>query len=547
MRLSRAAALALALAPLLFTGKALLTGGVYAPIDILYDAIPFGAHRLELEVPPDRTPLLSDVVYQQIPWRAAVRRAYSEGRLPLWNPSVLAGEPLLAVQQAAPLHPGTWIGMLLPLPQAWSFDMSLRLLLALVCAFLFLRELGCGEPAALLGALGWAFSNWMVFYLGVPVMPAAAPFPLLLLGLRRIARAPDRAGAAITVTALLLSVSAGHPETLFHSCAAGGSLLSLRPGPPGRGAPGPFDPDGACGGGPRVGSLGSRAAAAPGGAGAVGRAVEPGPLVRAADAVRAARSRAFSGWRLTRCRTPWACPDAAVSRTDSSSPAAYAGALLLPLAVAGLFSRQRSRWFFLAAALAGLAIWTKTVLADALAKLPLFDIAFNERLLLVTVFSLCAWRRSGRIASLAARAGSPTPSPRSGRWRCSPSSSRAFGAGWGSSACPRRIRATVSCCRSFRWRPGSCSCCIPMLRRRPAVLVTGLVLIFAASRVLEEAGTYPTLPARAFYPRLPILERIPRGAPERVVGDRAGSSFPMPRRSTGSKTCAATRPSASTV
>jgi hypothetical protein len=60
--------------------------------------------------------------------------------------------------------------------------------------------------------------------------------------------------------------------------------------------------------------------------------------------------------------------------------------------------------------------------------------------------------------------------------------------------------------------------CIPILRRRPAVLVTGLVLIFAASRALEEAGTYPTLPARAFYPRLPILERIPRGAPERVVG-----------------------------
>ena len=400
LRLSRAAALALALAPLLFTGKALLTGGVYAPIDILYNANPFGAHRLELEVLPDRTPLLSDVVYQQIPWRAAVRRAYSEGRLPLWNPSVLAGEPLLAVQQAAPLHPGTWIGMLLPLPQAWSFDMSLRFLLALVCAFLFLRELGCAEPAALLGALGWAFSNWMVFYLGVPVMPAAAPFPLLLLGLRRIARAPDRAGAVITMTALLLSVSAGHPETLFHSCAAGGLyfLFALAR----RGA------------GHRARSILTAFAV---GALALGLSAvvllplretlaQSGELwnrvhwyAHQTRSVPPARSLL----RLAPHAMPYAVGVSGQGRMEEGflEPGAYAGALLLPLAVTGLFSRQRSRWFFLAAALAGLAIWTKTVLADALAKLPLFDIAFNERLLLVTVFSLCA------LAAF--RRGSPLP------------------------------------------------------------------------------------------------------------------------------------------
>ena len=75
----------------------------------------------------------------------------------------------------------------------------------------------------------------MVFYLGVPVMPAAAPLPLLLLGLRRIAREPGVGGAAITVAAALLIAAAGHPETLFHASAGAGlyflcELAGARPG-----------------------------------------------------------------------------------------------------------------------------------------------------------------------------------------------------------------------------------------------------------------------------------------------------------------------------
>jgi len=508
--------LILAAAPLLFTGKALLTGGVYAPIDILYDANPFGAHRLELDVPPDRTPLLADVVYQQIPWRAAVRRAYSEGRFPLWNPSVLAGEPLLALQQAAPLHPGTWIGMLLPLPQAWSFDMSLRFLLALVSAFLFLRELGCGELAALLGALGWAFSNWMVFYLGVPVMPAAAPFPFLLLGLRRIARVPDRAGAAITVAALLLSVSAGHPETLFHSCAAASLyfLFALAHR----------------GGGHRVRSILTALAA-----GVLALGLSAVVLLPLREALAQsgelwnrvhwyARQRRSvppeqSLLRLAPHAMPYAVGVSGRGRLESGflEPAAYAGALLLPLSAVGLSSRQRSRWFFLVAALAGLAIWTKTVLADALAKLPLFDIAFNERLLLVTVFSLCALaafgadrlaRGEGRLAYAVATVATMA---------LLANLFLRFRGHMGELDMPQEYSRHLFLLQIAPLAAGLVAVLIPILRRHPAVLATGLVLVFAASRVLEEAGAYPTVPARAFYPRLPILEGIPRGAPERMV------------------------------
>ena len=81
-------------------------------------------------------------------------------------------------------------------------------------------------------------------------------------------------------------------------------------------------------------------------------------------------------------------------------PSAYAGALLFPFAVTGVFARIRCRWFFLPTGLFGLAVWAKTVVADALAKLPLFDIALNERLILWTLVSLCVLAALGanRIA-----------------------------------------------------------------------------------------------------------------------------------------------------
>jgi hypothetical protein len=43
------------------------------------------------------------------------------------------------------------------------------------------------------------------------------------------------------------------------------------------------------------------------------------------------------------------------------------------------------------------------------------------------------------------------------------------------------------------------------------------VVLFAGAAALEARGVYPTFPERAFYPKLPILEKIPRGEPWRTA------------------------------
>lgn len=520
--ISRRLALVLALLPLLFTGPALLTGRVYAPIDILYDSLPFNAHRESLGIPPDRSPTLGDVVYQVLPWRAAVRRAYAERRLPLWDPSVLAGEPLLAIQQAAPLHPGTWLGLLLPFPQAWTFDMTLRILLALLFGFLFLRESGCGEAAALLGGLGWAFADWMVFHLGMPQNPVAAPFPLLLLGLRRLARAPDRANVGIALVALVLSATGGHPETLLFVATGGGAYFLFELVGHGRGHRGH-----------------SVLAAASAGVLALGLcAILLLPLRETLVSSGEYWNRV--NWYAHRPRSvpasqvvhrllpqvlPYAVGVAGRGRVEPGfvEPFSYSGALLLPLAAVGILGRRRERGFFVVLALAALAVCTKTPAADALAKLPLFDIALNERLVFLMVFSVCTlaafgadrlFRGEGRMAFAVASVAVLSLLTILFIRARPVMAALEMSAGYARERFLFQVLPLAVGLVLLAWP-----------RSRPRGLPLALVATFALTRAAEEGDRYPTLPARTFYPPLAILEKIPRALPFRMTAVR-GEFFP---------------------
>ena len=211
----------LALLPLAFTGKAFLRGDLYGPSDLYYGHDPWRRVATENGIDGVANPILSDLAFANIPWRAAVREALVNGRLPLWNRFVLAGNPLLATGQASVFHPTTWLGIFLPLPQSWTFSCAFTLFLALLCAHLFFRELCSSDLAALVGAVGWGFSTYVLFWDGWAVGPSIASIPLLFLGLRRLARVPGGGGGGIATAALTLSFHGGHPETFFHCLAAG--------------------------------------------------------------------------------------------------------------------------------------------------------------------------------------------------------------------------------------------------------------------------------------------------------------------------------------
>src|SRR5213083_1069545 len=83
--ITRRDALILFLLPMVFTGRALLTGGVYAPVDLPYITEPLRDMRGPLGVPRPHNGILSDLYAQMIPWRKAVQFALAHHQWPVWN------------------------------------------------------------------------------------------------------------------------------------------------------------------------------------------------------------------------------------------------------------------------------------------------------------------------------------------------------------------------------------------------------------------------------------------------------------------------------
>jgi len=102
------------------TGDRVLVGG-----DVLYDYPPWHGSP---QAHPATNWLTADVVRQFVPWLGLERQALFSGHLPLWNPTMLGGKPLLANYQSAFFSPFTWIGLLTGGAHGYSFAMLARLL-----------------------------------------------------------------------------------------------------------------------------------------------------------------------------------------------------------------------------------------------------------------------------------------------------------------------------------------------------------------------------------------------------------------------------------
>ncbi len=519
---SRAAGLLIALLPLVFTGRAVLTGQLYGPADLYFAGDPWKRLAEAPTVGAPRNPILSDLAFANLPWRAAVREAVANGRAPLWNRYVLGGTPLLGAAQAGVFHPSTALGLWLPLALSWTFSCTFTLFLALLSAFVFFRDHDLGEPAALVGAAAWGFSTYLLFWNGWSVGPSTAAFPLLVLGLRRLAREPGRGGLALTVAALCLSLFGGHPESFFHSSAAGAAYflweLAGRPRTAAR----------AIGGAVGAGLLALLLC---------GPQLFPLLEVLPHTAEYRARQRSLesgaarqsvalreSAARLLPDVLPFAHGIYGRSRVEdrddgSGMPLGYAGAVLFPLAALsfGAARPRRGRMMFLAFYLAGLAYGASAPgVMDLTSRVPGFALALNYRLVFLAGFGL---------AGLAALGTEALAEPGAGR-RLAIASAAAAVLLAGLVAVARPVFASRGLEPAFV-RGESLAEILPLAllalaaaasRRRPAAVANAALALLVVQRFLEMRGVYPTLPASALAPSLPTLGALPLGSePARIV------------------------------
>lgn len=184
---------------------------VAAPMEYLLPFAPW--HRYFPDVTSPFTG--GDLLTQQLPWHQWAQDEFAAGRFPLWASSPFGGMPLFAGMQPGVLFPLHLLWMLMPIGAGLGVIMALKMWLAGVGMWVFLRAFKLHPMAACIGALSFMFSTSMVNWLTwgnsnlILLLPwlAWAVYAWWVEGSR---------GALVALAVLVgLAILAGHPETLF--------------------------------------------------------------------------------------------------------------------------------------------------------------------------------------------------------------------------------------------------------------------------------------------------------------------------------------------
>jgi hypothetical protein len=167
--------------------------------------------------------LLGDDLTQNYPLRLLTGDQIRDGHLPLFNPYIWSGAPLLAGWNAAAAYPLTWLFAILPGTAAWTINMIVTWAVAGLGMFWFLRALRLAGLASFIGALSFAFAGAMsaqVSHFGL--VAGMSWVPLQLLGVLRLSQdrpLASRLGwTALLATATGLVILAGEPRAIDDSC-----------------------------------------------------------------------------------------------------------------------------------------------------------------------------------------------------------------------------------------------------------------------------------------------------------------------------------------
>jgi hypothetical protein len=165
-------------------------------------------------------------VLQFVPWHTYAVQAARAGEVPLWNPLVGMGAPLLANYQSGLLYPPNWAMLLVEPAIAQTWLTMLHWMVAGAGMVLLCRRLGIGAVGQGVAGLGFALSGYLVARSSFQsINNSVAWLPWIVWAgeglVNRIVDAQGRTavGRAVLVLVGMLTVQwlAGHAQTAWYS------------------------------------------------------------------------------------------------------------------------------------------------------------------------------------------------------------------------------------------------------------------------------------------------------------------------------------------
>ncbi len=174
------------------------------------------------------TPML-----QFVPWHQFALEALKSGHLPLWNPLLGMGAPLLANYQSALLYPPNLLLFIFGSAYGHGVLVTLHLIWAGIGMALLVRRLGLGSLSQLIAGLSYSLSGYLVARTWfISINHAAAWLPWIIYATDRLVESvPRRNFRHFYPSVFLLAVTfsfqwlAGHAQTAWYSLCLSAAWL----------------------------------------------------------------------------------------------------------------------------------------------------------------------------------------------------------------------------------------------------------------------------------------------------------------------------------
>jgi hypothetical protein len=167
----------------------------------------------------ENTVYRGDLTWIHYPQRTLAAEQWKSGQVPLWNPYVLSGTPLLAEAEIGVLQPLNAV-FLLPIPpyRALTLFVALNLTLAATFTYILARSLGIGRGGATLAGLSFGFGGFLMAHVTeLNVMTGGVWLPLVFWGLSRALRTRRPVDALLGGLPLGLYILAAHPQMWLYT------------------------------------------------------------------------------------------------------------------------------------------------------------------------------------------------------------------------------------------------------------------------------------------------------------------------------------------
>ncbi|MCI0524688.1 MAG: YfhO family protein, partial [Acidobacteria bacterium] len=174
----------------------------------------------------DITLVPGDGLTQNLGVRVLIGRMLADGQLPLWNPYIFAGMPLLAGIYPGALYPPNWLFAFFSPATAMNIVVITTYHLTIIGTYLYARRIGMTRVGALITGMAFTFGGYMMAHMGhTSRIAAAAWLPWILLALEHLYHRVTWRWIVLGALFIALQLFAGEPQMNFYAVLVCGAYL----------------------------------------------------------------------------------------------------------------------------------------------------------------------------------------------------------------------------------------------------------------------------------------------------------------------------------